>query len=46
LKAAEEANVSPFLGEKARELYTAVTEDSKCKNRDFSVVYRYLGGKE
>jgi 3-hydroxyisobutyrate dehydrogenase len=46
LKAAEEADVSPFLGEKARELYTAVDADAKCKGKDFSVVYRYLGGKE
>jgi 3-hydroxyisobutyrate dehydrogenase len=47
LQAAKESDVSPFLGEKARELYTAVAEDSKCGGqRDFSVVYRYLGGKE
>jgi 3-hydroxyisobutyrate dehydrogenase-like beta-hydroxyacid dehydrogenase len=46
LVAAEEADVSPYLGERARELYTAVSEDSKCKGKDFSVVYRYLGGKE
>ena len=46
LKAAEEADVSPFLGDKARELYTAVDADAKCKGKDFSVVYRYLGGKE
>lgn len=46
LKAAEEADVSPYLGERARELYTAVDADSNCKGKDFSVVYRYLGGKE
>ena len=46
LKAAEEADVSPFLGERARELYTAVSEDTNCKGKDFSVVYRFLGGKE
>jgi 3-hydroxyisobutyrate dehydrogenase len=46
LVAAEEADVSPYLGERARELYTAVSEDSNCKGKDFSVVYRYLGGKE
>jgi 3-hydroxyisobutyrate dehydrogenase len=46
LAAAEEADVSPYLGERARELYTAVSEDSRCKGKDFSVVYRYLGGKE
>lgn len=46
LKAAEEANVAPYLGEKAREIYAATAADEKCKGRDFSVVYRYLGGKE
>jgi len=46
LKAAEEADVSPFLGDKARELYAAVDADANCKGKDFSVVYRYLGGKE
>jgi 3-hydroxyisobutyrate dehydrogenase len=42
LVAAEEAEVSPYLGERARELYTAVSEDSECKGKDFSVVYKYL----
>jgi 3-hydroxyisobutyrate dehydrogenase len=42
LVAAEEADVSPYLGERARELYTAVSEDSDCKGKDFSVVYKYL----
>jgi hypothetical protein len=34
------------LGEPARALYEAAEKDKNCKGRDFSVVYRYLGGKE
>jgi len=45
LKAAEEADVSPFLGERARELYTAVSEDNSCKGKDFSVVFKYLSSQ-
>lgn len=46
LKAAKEANVKLSLGEPAKQLYDEVEADLKCKGRDFSVVYRYLGGKE
>jgi len=46
LKAAAEADVKLALGESARALYDAAEKDEKCKGRDFSVVYRYLGGKE
>jgi 3-hydroxyisobutyrate dehydrogenase-like beta-hydroxyacid dehydrogenase len=46
LKAAAEADVKLALGEPARALYDAVEKDDNCKGRDFSVVYRYLGGKE
>lgn len=46
LKAAEEANVKLALGEAARELYQAAENAPDCKGKDFSVVYRYLGGKE
>ncbi|USP75950.1 putative 3-hydroxyisobutyrate dehydrogenase, mitochondrial [Curvularia clavata] len=46
LKAAAEADVKLALGEPARALYDAVEQDEKCKGKDFSVVYRYLGGKE
>jgi 3-hydroxyisobutyrate dehydrogenase-like beta-hydroxyacid dehydrogenase len=46
LKAAAEADVKLALGEAAREVYEATEKDENCKGRDFSVVYRYLGGKE
>ncbi len=46
VQAAQEAGAKLALGEHAKELYRAVEEDTKCKGRDFSVVYRYLGGKE
>jgi 3-hydroxyisobutyrate dehydrogenase len=46
LKAAEEADVKLALGEAARAVYDAAEKDENCKGRDFSVVYRFLGGKE
>ncbi|KAF2032713.1 3-hydroxyisobutyrate dehydrogenase [Setomelanomma holmii] len=46
LKAANEANVKLALGEPAAALYDAAEKDENCKGKDFSVVYRYLGGKE
>ena len=41
-----EANVKLALGEPARTLYDAAEKDENCKGKDFSVVYRFLGGKE
>lgn len=46
IKAAEDAGIKLGLGQPARKLYDAVEADPNCKGRDFSVVYRYLGGKE
>ncbi|RMY20813.1 hypothetical protein D0867_03729 [Hortaea werneckii] len=46
LQAAAEANIIPQLGAHAKDLYKATQGDEKCKDRDFSVVYRYIGGKE
>lgn len=46
ITACAQADVVPRLGAYAKEIYTAVEGDEKCKGRDFSVVYRYLGGKE
>ena len=46
LKAAAEADVKLALGEAARQLYEAAENAPDCKGKDFSVVYRYLGGKE
>lgn len=46
LKAAKEAGVKATLGEQAKAMYDEVEKHEHCKGRDFSVVYRYLGGKE
>ena len=46
LKAAAEADVKLALGESARAVYDAAEKDENCKGRDFSVIYRFLGGKE
>ncbi|KAI1336588.1 NAD binding domain of 6-phosphogluconate dehydrogenase-domain-containing protein [Xylariaceae sp. FL0016] len=44
--AAEEANAELKLGDKARAVYEEAEKKGECKGRDFSVVYRFLGGKE
>lgn len=44
--AAEQADARLALGESAKDLYEAAEQDEACKGRDFSVVYRFLGGKE
>ncbi|KAK7703506.1 hypothetical protein SLS57_010945 [Botryosphaeria dothidea] len=46
LKGAEEFNIKLGLGEPAREIYDSASEQPDCKGKDFSVVYRYFGGKE
>ncbi|KAF2816376.1 3-hydroxyisobutyrate dehydrogenase [Mytilinidion resinicola] len=46
LKAAKEANIKVVLGDAAKQLYDETEADSNCKGKDFSVVYRFLGGKE
>jgi 3-hydroxyisobutyrate dehydrogenase len=46
LKAVEEHNVKIALGNKAMEAYEEAEKDEACKGRDFSVIYRWLGGKE
>jgi len=44
--AAGEADAQLTLGEKAAEVYEKAEGEERCKGRDFSVVYRWLGGKE
>lgn len=44
--AAEEAGARLELAAKAQEVYEAAEQREDCKGRDFSVVYRYLGGEE
>ena len=46
LQACVDAGIAPQLGPRAHEIYTAANADERCRGRDFSVVYRYLGGKE
>lgn len=44
--AAREAGANMALGDSALAVYQAAEKRDDCKGRDFSVVYRYLGGKE
>jgi len=44
LVAAQEAGAKLELGPKAQEVYEAVARDEQYVGKDFSVVYRYLGG--
>ncbi|KAI0834104.1 putative 3-hydroxyisobutyrate dehydrogenase G6G8.5 [Hypoxylon sp. FL0890] len=44
--AANEANARLELGDRAREVYEQAEQVESCKGRDFSVVYRFIGGKE
>jgi 3-hydroxyisobutyrate dehydrogenase-like beta-hydroxyacid dehydrogenase len=46
IKAAVEVGARLELGDKAREVYEEAEKLDNCKGRDFSVVYRYLGGAE
>ncbi|PUU74980.1 NAD binding domain of 6-phosphogluconate dehydrogenase-domain-containing protein [Tuber borchii] len=46
IQAAEEIGAKLAMGERAREVYEAVEGVEECKGRDFSVVYRWLGGDE
>ncbi|KAK5014829.1 hypothetical protein LTR39_002939 [Cryomyces antarcticus] len=46
LQAAEEAGIQVALGPYARDIYDAVQANPECQGKDFSVVYRHLGGKE
>ena len=46
IKAAAEAGAKLELAEKANEVYEEAGKREDCKGRDFSVVYRYLGGAE
>ncbi|KAL6694123.1 NAD binding domain of 6-phosphogluconate dehydrogenase domain-containing protein [Trichoderma pleuroticola] len=46
LVAAESAQAKTELGTLAFDMYDKAAQREDCKDRDFSVVYRYLGGKE
>ncbi|GAB7346753.1 hypothetical protein MBLNU459_g1858t2 [Dothideomycetes sp. NU459] len=45
MQAAEDSGIEPRLGPLARDIYTQVDKDESLKGKDFSVVYKYLGGK-
>jgi 3-hydroxyisobutyrate dehydrogenase len=44
--AAQEAGARLELAQKAKDVYENAEAQEQCKGRDFSVVYRYLGGQE
>lgn len=44
--AAQEAGARLELADKAKEVYDRAEKEERCKGRDFSVVYRYLGGED
>ncbi|KAK8051595.1 hypothetical protein PG993_002980 [Apiospora rasikravindrae] len=44
--AAQEADANLELGDRAKQVYAEAEKLDSCKGRDFSVVYRYLNGKE
>jgi len=46
IAACEQFGVKIRMGPMAKQVYDEVQADEKLKTKDFSVVYRYLGGKE
>ncbi|OTB06254.1 hypothetical protein M426DRAFT_318998 [Hypoxylon sp. CI-4A] len=44
--AANEADAKLELGDRAKQVYEQAEQLESCKGRDFSVIYRFLGGKE
>lgn len=46
IQAAGEAGARLELGDRAKEVYDAAEQQEDCKGRDFSVIYRYIGGAE
>ena len=46
IKAAEEFGINIRMGPLAKQVYDEVQAKPELKSKDFSVVYRYLGGKE
>lgn len=46
IQAASEAGARLELGDRARDVYEAAEQQEDCKNRDFSVIYRFIGGEQ
>lgn len=44
LEASTQAGIVPQLGVHAKDIYAAVEGDEELKGKDFSVVYKYIGG--
>ncbi|KAF3024159.1 hypothetical protein E8E14_008254 [Neopestalotiopsis sp. 37M] len=44
--AANEADAKLELGSRAREVYEEAEKADDCKGKDFSVIYRFIGGKD
>jgi len=45
IMAARETGATLELGDRAKEVYESAEQEENCKNRDFSVVYRFIGGE-
>lgn len=45
MQAAKDAGIEPQLGPLAREIYSAIEDDAELKNKDFSIVYKHIGGE-
>lgn len=45
MQAAEEAGIEPRLGVPAREIYKMIEANDQLKGKDFSIVYKWLSGK-
>ncbi|KAF5357307.1 hypothetical protein D9758_005891 [Tetrapyrgos nigripes] len=46
IKVAEEVGAKMVLAEPGLKAYTAASEDPRCREKDYTVVYRWLGGVE
>jgi 3-hydroxyisobutyrate dehydrogenase len=46
IMAAQEAGARLELGDRAKEVYESAEQDERFKGKDFSVVYKYLGGEK
>ncbi|KAI1447791.1 putative 3-hydroxyisobutyrate dehydrogenase G6G8.5 [Annulohypoxylon stygium] len=46
IAAAKEADAKLELGDRAKQVYEEAEQVESCRGRDFSVIYRFLGGKE
>jgi 3-hydroxyisobutyrate dehydrogenase len=45
IKAAAEVNITPVLGAQAKDVYAAIEANQDTKGKDFSIVYKHIGGK-